>query len=307
MSYHYEFDTTYDGDFRLRRSSYEILQQAYRQLRDELEAWNRRTLEQGASNPPYLEEVDHLDYVLAWGEEQLGKDGARDITIRGISVGTKRYAKAALTLMMHRRQEDRTAKSEQGWPDAALRSLDDAIEGIGKVADKFEHEPSDVLWQLIPKNDAPGRSTLTPSTDDWDVFISHAAEDKEAFVRPLAQALRERGLSVWFDEFTLTVGDSLRRSIDNGLARSRFGIIMISPYLLEKEWPQKELDGLAAREVGGTKVILPVWHNITIEQLRARSPMLADRLATLSSHGIDRVVVELVQAMAAAVATTRDG
>ena len=307
MSYHYEFDDTYDGDLCLRRPCYETLQQAYRQLRDELDAWNQRTLKQGASNPPYIEEVDDLDHVLAWGEEELSKDGAREITVRGISVGSKRYAKAALILMMHRQQEDRTAKSEQGWPDAALRSLDNAIEHIGKVADKFEHEPSDVLWQLIPKNDAPGRSILTPSPDGWDVFISHAAEDKEAFVRPLAQALRARGLTVWFDEFTLTVGDSLRRSIDGGLARSRFGVIVISPHFLDKEWPQRELDGLAAREVGGTKVILPVWHNITIEQLRARSPMLADRLATLSTHGIDRVVDELLQAMAAGIATTRDG
>ena len=54
-------------------------------------------------------------------------------------------------------------------------------------------------------------------------------------------------MSVWFDELTLKVGDSLRRSIDRGLASSRFGIVVISPHFLSKEWPQKELDGLTAR------------------------------------------------------------
>jgi hypothetical protein len=102
----------------------------------------------------------------------------------------------------------------------------------------------------------------------WDVFISHASEDKDDFVRPLAQGLDNRGLNVWFDEYTLTVGDSLRRSIDRGLAGCRFGIVVISPNFLHKEWPQRELDGLVTREIGGKKVILPVWHNISAEQIR---------------------------------------
>ena len=79
---------------------------------------------------------------------------------------------------------------------------------------------------------------------EWDVFIGHASEDKDDFVRSLAERLRHEGLRVWYDDFTLTVGDSLRRSIDRGLARSRYGVVVISPNFLRKEWPQKELDGL---------------------------------------------------------------
>ena len=59
----------------------------------------------------------------------------------------------------------------------------------------------------------------------YDVFISHASEDKEEVVRPLANALRKAGLKVWYDEFELHIGDSLRRKIDQGLAKSRFGIV----------------------------------------------------------------------------------
>jgi hypothetical protein len=49
------------------------------------------------------------------------------------------------------------------------------------------------------------------------LFISHASEDKEDFVRPLAETLQQLGVKVWYDEFTLKVGDSLRRKIDSGL------------------------------------------------------------------------------------------
>jgi hypothetical protein len=135
------------------------------------------------------------------------------------------------------------------------------------------------------------------STIEWDVFISHASEDKGDFLHPLAERLRHEGLRVWYDDFTLTVGDSLRRSIDRGLARSRYGVVVISPNFLKKEWPQKELDGLVAREVGGVKVILPVWHNISADQITAYSPILADRLAVSSANGLDHVTDQLLQAI----------
>jgi hypothetical protein len=102
----------------------------------------------------------------------------------------------------------------------------------------------------------------------WDVFISHAWEDKEDIARPLAEASRRKGLRVSYDEFALTLGDSLRRSIERGLAQSRYGVVILSPDFFGKEWPQKELDGLTAREVGSGKVILPIWHNVTWEDVR---------------------------------------
>lgn len=145
-------------------------------------------------------------------------------------------------------------------------------------------------------------SAKTPSSrkqpqKQWDVFISHASEDKEEIVRPLANALQEAGLQVWFDEYTLRVGDSLRRSIDKGLAQSRYGVVIISEPFLQKEWPQKELDGLIAREIDGHKVILPVWHNVSLETVRTNSPLLADRLATSSEKGIHQVVKDLLDAI----------
>ncbi|MBC2709137.1 MAG: TIR domain-containing protein [ANME-2 cluster archaeon] len=129
----------------------------------------------------------------------------------------------------------------------------------------------------------------------YDVFICHASEDKESFVRALAVKLQDRGLKVWFDESTITLGDSLSRLIDNGLVNSRYGVVVLSKKFFEKEWPQKELDALVAREEGLNKVILPIWHGITQQEVRFFSPILADRLAVSSDKGIDHVANEIVR------------
>lgn len=131
----------------------------------------------------------------------------------------------------------------------------------------------------------------------WDVFISHAFEDKATLAKPLAEGLGARGLEVWYDDFTLTVGDSLRGSIDRGLADSRFGVVILSDAFFKKHWPRRELDGLVARESSGSKVILPVWHGLEAVHIRIHSPMLADRVAVSSSLGIDYVVNQLMKAI----------
>jgi len=131
----------------------------------------------------------------------------------------------------------------------------------------------------------------------WDVFISHASEDKEGFVVPLARALEEAGVRGWLDATVLTVGDSLRATIDKGLAHSRYGIVVLSPSFFAKKWTQMELDGLVGKEVSGVKVILPVWHNIDFDGVQSRSPMLAGRIAAKSEDGMEKIVSELKKAM----------
>jgi hypothetical protein len=129
----------------------------------------------------------------------------------------------------------------------------------------------------------------------WDLFISHASEDKDDVARPLADMFVVNGLRVWYDEYSLTVGDSLRRSIDKGLAGCRYGLAILSPHFIQKEWTQKELDGLVAREDGSEKRILPVWHNLTKRDVVSFSPPLADRLGVPTSRGLDHVVREIMR------------
>lgn len=114
---------------------------------------------------------------------------------------------------------------------------------------------------------------------EYDVFISHASEDKDDVARPLAEALRNNGLTVWYDEFELRIGDSLRRKIDKGIANSNFGVIVISRDFINKGWTNYELDGLITRAVNGEQTMLPVWHNITKREVINYSPSLADKLA----------------------------
>jgi len=130
--------------------------------------------------------------------------------------------------------------------------------------------------------------------EEWDVFISHASEDKDAIATPLAEVLRAKGLRVWYDDFALKMGDSLRQSIDRGLARSRFGVVILSGYFFQKHWPQQELNGLVTREDSG-KVVLPVWHGVGFAEVRSYSPMLADRKAAHSKDGLARIVEMIVE------------
>lgn len=120
-------------------------------------------------------------------------------------------------------------------------------------------------------------------TKEYDVFISHASEDKADVVFPVADKLRALGVRVWYDDFEMQVGDSLSRKIDQGLARSTFGIVVISPHFLQKNWPEYELRGLISREIGGDKVILPIWHKVTRKEVLDFSPSLADKMALLTN------------------------
>ena len=153
------------------------------------------------------------------------------------------------------------------------------------------------------KNPAPSGSrspyARQPSAskfeDQWDVFICHASEDKEAVARPIANLLAKEGPSVWYDEFTLRLGDSLRRSINRGISQSRYGVVILSPAFFRKEWSQRELDGLVSREISSGKVILPVWHNVERSDVERFSPVLADRLGITAKKGLHIVVGEILR------------
>ena len=132
---------------------------------------------------------------------------------------------------------------------------------------------------LVQNKEIPTNFGEDPIIRQYDVFISHASEDKDDVVRPLAIALQSEGLKVWYDEFELKIGDSLRRKIDKGLANSRFGIVVLSKDFIRKGWTNYELDGIITRSVSGEQIVLPIWHNITKQEVIDYSPSLADKVA----------------------------
>jgi DNA-binding transcriptional regulator YhcF (GntR family) len=171
------------------------------------------------------------------------------------------------------------------------------LRGMGKaMLEELEAE------EKVPPSKGPIQEETSDSVSnkeafEYDAFISHATGDKESFVRGLVQKLVGEGIHVWYDEFTLCIGDSLRQSIDRGLAKSRYGIVVLSPSFFKKNWPQKELDGLEARERHGDKVILPVWLNVDKEDVASYSPMLAGIKAAKAVDGIDTVVAQLLKVL----------
>ena len=154
-----------------------------------------------------------------------------------------------------------------------------------------------------PDNSPPGFGFSGEPEEDvrqFDVFISHASEDKDDVVRELAKALQEAGLRVWYDEFELKIGDSLRRKIDKGLANSRFGVIVLSRSFFSKGWTNYELDGLVTRAVTGEQVLLPVWHNVTKQEIIAQSPSLADKVGrSTATHTVSEIAAEIVSVVRA--------
>lgn len=133
--------------------------------------------------------------------------------------------------------------------------------------------PSLIRRETMPMDDSGN------SQPEYDVFISHASEDKDEVVRPLALALIKKGLKVWYDEFELKIGDSLRRKIDKGLAKSKFGIVVLSKVFIKKGWTNYELDGIITKANTGEQVLLPIWHNITKNEVIDFSPSIADKVA----------------------------
>lgn len=135
---------------------------------------------------------------------------------------------------------------------------------------------------------------VSRKVSQWDAFISHATEDK-GFARPLANALSTLGARVWFDEFSLKLGDNLGEEIDRGLAKSKFGIVILSPSFFKKKWPQRELEGLVAREVSGRSVILPLWHKVTFEDVCNFSPTLANKVAAnTEGRSAEQIAIQIL-------------
>jgi hypothetical protein len=193
------------------------------------------------------------------------------------------------------------------WPNIVSVRIHEKLGLLENVPTVWDEHVAKYSLYLAGDNDTHFKPDTVPAAKtapagllqenlQWDFFISHASEDKQDIARPLADALVARGLKVWYDDFSLTLGDSLRESIDRGLSRSKFGIVILSHRFFAKDWPKKELNGLATLEVKGRKVILPLWHKVGAEDVRSYSPMLADRVAVSTNNPLEQVVAKLLTA-----------
>lgn len=182
-----------------------------------------------------------------------------------------------------RKKEEREQRKLMGESEAHQRRMNQAT--------------AEASWRSQPQLDLPPTTSLD---EQYDFFICHASEDKDDIVRDLAKLLKDKGATVWYDEFALTVGSRLRTAIDHGLAKSRFGVVVVSEHFFAKPWPQRELDGLFSLDNrvsnGGTQSrILPIWHKVTKDEVLRRSPTLGDLVAlNTATHSTEEIADQLL-------------
>ena len=246
------------------------------------------------STEQLLEQIDALLQELTTISDQTFRGGEVDLGWERVERLKRRLSR----LLAEEVSEEEALAFQFPLDDSPFTDLGDEIDkcrnSLIALAEELRSHPEVRTRQHICVS-STARGTTAGANASWDVFICHASEDKEPFVRELAEALQAKGLRVWYDDFILMLGDGLRRAIDRGLASSRFGVVVLSPHFFAKEWPQLELDSLAGREEEGRKVILPIWHNIDVGEVRRHSPTLADRVAAKSSDGLGAVVHNLLR------------
>lgn len=129
-------------------------------------------------------------------------------------------------------------------------------------------------------------NTLTPvrkvvekraeKPDIRDVFLCHAWDDRKESALELYNLLISNNVTVWFSENDIPLGASFLREIDKGLAKSKVGIVLVTPSFLKRVNNEgvadKELSALLARDQ-----LVPIVHNTTYDELRDVSPLLGSR------------------------------
>lgn len=228
--------------------------------------------------------------------------------------------KSASTIKTKLAEAERATKAaneaEKKRADAE-KKLADVERRINTTQQKYEKEQRDnqakALAQLRRENERattqfhpPARlgspsSSASTSALASDVFLSHASEDKDEIARPLKDSLEAKGISVWFDELNIKLGQSIRQEIESGIASCRFGVVIVSPDFFKKQWTQAELDALFGRKMNsGENLILPVWHRVSKDEVLKHSPLLAGILALNSSlHTIEEManqIADVIQA-----------
>lgn len=163
----------------------------------------------------------------------------------------------------------------------------------------YENQIKELTNQIRMSEVAVKSVFNSESEEEYDVFVSHATEDKESFADEFVDILKQKyNLKVWYDAVSIKWGDSIRAEIDKGLKKSKFGVVILSRSYISKYWTNYELEELFQREYNGGKLILPIWHNITKQEVQQFSPSLVGKMAMstaiMTPHEIAEKLNELL-------------
>ena len=204
----------------------------------------------------------------AYYEEKARKASKESAVIqKRIADKRKQRNDANKLLQKEQSKEDKKDKKTQSKKIADIQRL-------------YEKRIRDLELNSIPERHL-NENIYDNNIPEYDVFVSHAWEDKGSFVNEFVDDLRALGISVWYDTSDIKWGDSMRQKIDDGLKKSRFGVVVLSPdYIAEgKYWTKAELDGLFQLESVNGKILLPIWHGLTKQNVLDFSPILANKKA----------------------------
>ncbi|HEY0427360.1 MAG TPA: toll/interleukin-1 receptor domain-containing protein [Pyrinomonadaceae bacterium] len=211
----------------------------------------------------------------------------------------KLWSEAALAIaVFDNKLANRLRRKAEHW-SAPEHWSDKAVEKAGIRIDKIAEDARSLLnFSQSTQSQSVSQPVATREEDKFDVFISHASEDKEVIASPLAFELARRTYKVWYDRFQLKLGDKLRQEIDKGLLSCRYGVVILSHNFFSKAWTKRELDSLVALEDSdGRKRILPILHNMNQNEVAGYSPTIADRITASSNQGIDRLADEIAEVL----------
>lgn len=270
----------------------------------------------------YKRTVNSLDKDIAELEKRkatLDKKGAEERR-KAASITIRKNASATLIKSKLRQQDNhltaankaaaesasitkKIAEKQKKRNDAALqlqkaesKTQKKQNNATKKVLQSYARRIEELQMQSVPAITTPSKTTES-DLPAYDVFVSHAWEDKADFVDEFVSELRKLGVKVWYDTSEIKWGDSMRSRIDDGLRKSKFGVAILSPDYIKdgKYWTKAELDGLFQLESINGKTLLPVWHKLTKKDITAYSPIIGNKLAmTTATMTAAEIATELV-------------
>lgn len=192
---------------------------------------------------------------------------------------------------LRKKRIDAQARLQKSEDQEAKKTADAAKKSQDRMRAAYEGQISALNAEIqslknapIVPADQPDHIYAQTGTEEYDVFISHATEDKETFVDEFVRILKDvHHLKVWYDRDVLQWGDSIRTKIDEGLRNSKVGVVVLSRHYMKKYWTSYEFEGLINRESVGGKIVLPIWHDITKAEVMEYSPTLAGKMAMLTA------------------------
>lgn len=149
-----------------------------------------------------------------------------------------------------------------------------------------------VSEEITELAEAVKRSQQQKSRIEYDVFLSHSSLDKDDYVSEISEKLTEKGFKVFEDVKVFKIGHSQTDMMNVGILNSKFGVVFLSKNFIKSGWGDYEFKGFLNREIKEERVIiLPIWHEITYDEVKQYNPVLVDKFALATdSFTIDEIV-----------------